>query len=176
MPRRTDNLYRTHGEGTTFLDKHLLPNSVIVNATQNRAKSHSASAPSNMENRKLDLIGRHHYSLASFALRNSNYLCAIRPVHSTQSFHQVLRIGRCLSSSPWRERFPILRQLASCGTYKTSGTKRHRLHPAAVPLWKKKQRQRQQGVKRKVQGKDWDPPPYASVGCSPCSGYKLLLS
>ncbi|KAJ7335284.1 hypothetical protein JRQ81_013225 [Phrynocephalus forsythii] len=75
--RRIDNMYKTHGEGTTFLSKHPLLNSVIVDATQNRSKSHSATAPSNKESRKLHLIGRHHYSLTSFSLQALNYLCAM---------------------------------------------------------------------------------------------------
>ncbi|KAJ7322568.1 hypothetical protein JRQ81_018855 [Phrynocephalus forsythii] len=76
MPRQIDNLYRTHGDDTTFL-KHPLPNSLIVDATQNRVKSHSSATPSNKESGKLDLIVRHHYSLASFSLRISNYLCVM---------------------------------------------------------------------------------------------------
>ncbi|KAJ7322394.1 hypothetical protein JRQ81_018681 [Phrynocephalus forsythii] len=35
------------------------------------------SASSNKEGRKLDIIGHHHYSLASFTLPASNYLCAM---------------------------------------------------------------------------------------------------
>ncbi|KAJ7332790.1 hypothetical protein JRQ81_014970 [Phrynocephalus forsythii] len=77
IPRRIDSLYKTHGDGTDFLMKHPLPNSVIVDATQNRGKSHSNTTPSNKEARKLDLIGRRHYSLASFSLRALNYLCAM---------------------------------------------------------------------------------------------------
>ncbi|KAJ7344874.1 hypothetical protein JRQ81_000824, partial [Phrynocephalus forsythii] len=49
MPRRTDNLYRTHGEEVDFLARHHLPNSLVVNATQNRAKNTSTSTPSNKE-------------------------------------------------------------------------------------------------------------------------------
>ncbi|KAJ7303267.1 hypothetical protein JRQ81_012205 [Phrynocephalus forsythii] len=77
MSRRVDNMYRTHGEGTAFLDKHPLPNSVIVDAVQNHAKGRSSTAPINKEGRKLDLIGHRHYSLASFSLCTSNYLCAM---------------------------------------------------------------------------------------------------
>ncbi|KAJ7312159.1 hypothetical protein JRQ81_006503 [Phrynocephalus forsythii] len=68
-PRCIDNLYRTHSEETTFLSKHPLPNSVIVTVTQYRPKSNKG--------RKLDIIGGRHYSLASFSLRTSNYLCAV---------------------------------------------------------------------------------------------------
>ncbi|KAJ7332629.1 hypothetical protein JRQ81_014809 [Phrynocephalus forsythii] len=77
MPRRTDNLYCTHGEDTIFLAQHPPPNSLIVNASQNRAKNTSTSVPSNKEGRKLDLIGKKQYSLASFSLRTSNHLCAM---------------------------------------------------------------------------------------------------
>ncbi|KAJ7338768.1 hypothetical protein JRQ81_012670 [Phrynocephalus forsythii] len=96
MPRRIDNLYRTHGEETTFLSKHPLPNSVIVNASQNRAKSSSMSTPSNRESKKLDLIGRRHYSLASFALRNSNYLCAMQ----AYTRHVLLKMLPVLDALP----------------------------------------------------------------------------
>ncbi|KAJ7341476.1 hypothetical protein JRQ81_005617 [Phrynocephalus forsythii] len=77
MPRRVDNLYKTHGDGTDFLGRTPLPNSVIVDATQNRSKSHSSATPSNKEALKLDLIGRQHYSLVSFSLRTLNYMCAM---------------------------------------------------------------------------------------------------
>ncbi|KAJ7303349.1 hypothetical protein JRQ81_012292, partial [Phrynocephalus forsythii] len=77
IPRRSDNLYKTHGDSMDFLTKHPLPNSVIVDANQNRGRSHSNTTPSNKEARKLDLIGRRHYSLASFSLRALNYLCAM---------------------------------------------------------------------------------------------------
>ncbi|KAJ7329823.1 hypothetical protein JRQ81_015997 [Phrynocephalus forsythii] len=60
ISRRVDNLYRTHGEGTAFLAQHPLPNSVIVNATQNRAKSQFNTTPSNKKSHKLDMIGPHH--------------------------------------------------------------------------------------------------------------------
>ncbi|KAJ7313400.1 hypothetical protein JRQ81_004733 [Phrynocephalus forsythii] len=76
MLRRTDNLYRIHGEEVEFLARHPLPNSLIVNATQNRAKNTSANIPSKKEGRKLDLIGKKQYSLASFPLRTTN-LCAM---------------------------------------------------------------------------------------------------
>ncbi|KAJ7335333.1 hypothetical protein JRQ81_013274 [Phrynocephalus forsythii] len=52
MLRRTDNLYRTHREETTFLAQHPLPNSLIVNASQNRSKNTATSVPSNKEGRK----------------------------------------------------------------------------------------------------------------------------
>ncbi|KAJ7324845.1 hypothetical protein JRQ81_017865 [Phrynocephalus forsythii] len=96
MPHRIDNLYRTHGEETTFLSKHPLPNSVIVNASQNRAKSSSMTTPRNRESKKLDLIGRRHYSLASFALRNSNYLCAMQ----AYTRHVLLKMLPVLDALP----------------------------------------------------------------------------
>ncbi|KAJ7329889.1 hypothetical protein JRQ81_016063 [Phrynocephalus forsythii] len=77
IPRRIDNFYKTHGEGTDFLMKHPLPNSVIVDANQNRGRSHSNTTLSNKEARKLDLVGRRHYSMASFSLRALSYLCAM---------------------------------------------------------------------------------------------------
>ncbi|KAJ7344354.1 hypothetical protein JRQ81_000304 [Phrynocephalus forsythii] len=77
MPRRTDNLYRTHGDEVEFLARHPLPNSLIVDATQNRAKNTSTSTPSNKGGRKLDLMGKKQYSLASFSLHTTNHLCAM---------------------------------------------------------------------------------------------------
>ncbi|KAJ7320355.1 hypothetical protein JRQ81_019866, partial [Phrynocephalus forsythii] len=49
MARHIDNMYCTHGDDTNFLAKHPLPNSLIVDATQNRAKSGSNTVPSNKE-------------------------------------------------------------------------------------------------------------------------------
>ncbi|KAJ7332169.1 hypothetical protein JRQ81_014349 [Phrynocephalus forsythii] len=96
MPRRVDNLYRTHGDDTACLSRHPLPNSVIVNATQNRNRSSSMSAPSNKESRKLDMIGRCHYSLASFSLRNSNYMCAME----AYTRHVLLKLLPLLDTMP----------------------------------------------------------------------------
>ena len=66
ISRRVENLYKTHGDNTAFLSKHLPPNSVIVNATQNRAKNWSNTTPNNKKGRKPNIIGRWVYSLASF--------------------------------------------------------------------------------------------------------------
>ncbi|KAJ7316845.1 hypothetical protein JRQ81_003007 [Phrynocephalus forsythii] len=88
MPRHSDNLYRTHGEETILLSKHPLPNLLIMDANQNRSKSHSNTSPGNKEGRKLDNIGCWHYSLASFSLRTSEYLCAMEVYtrHVMQNF------------------------------------------------------------------------------------------
>ncbi|KAJ7324577.1 hypothetical protein JRQ81_017597 [Phrynocephalus forsythii] len=99
-----DNMYRTHGEGTAFLDKHPLPNSVIVDAVQNRAKGKSAAASSNKEGRKLDLIGRRHYSLASFSLRTSNYLC----VMEAYTRHLVTEILPVINTLPEDQKAKLL--------------------------------------------------------------------
>ena len=66
IPRRVQNLYKMHGDSTDFLSKHPLPNSFVVDVTQNRARNHSASTPNNKEGRKLDILGHRVYSLASF--------------------------------------------------------------------------------------------------------------
>ncbi|KAJ7338320.1 hypothetical protein JRQ81_011288 [Phrynocephalus forsythii] len=88
MPRRVDNLYKVHGDDALFLSKHPHPNSLIVNASQNRSKSTSSTTPSNKEAKKLDVIGRRHYSLGSFSLRASNYLVAMQAY--TRHFLQKL--------------------------------------------------------------------------------------
>ncbi|KAJ7307481.1 hypothetical protein JRQ81_009502 [Phrynocephalus forsythii] len=91
MSRRVDNMYQT-----TFLDKHPLPNSLVVDATQNRSKGRSALTPSNKEGCKLDIIGHRHYSLASFSLRSANYLCAME----AYSRHILLEAAPVLDSFP----------------------------------------------------------------------------
>ncbi|KAJ7344891.1 hypothetical protein JRQ81_000841 [Phrynocephalus forsythii] len=95
MSHRVDNMYRTHGDGTSFLDKHPLPNSLVVDATQNRAKGCSG--------RKLDIIGCHHYSLASFSLRSANYLCAME----AYSRHILLQVAPMLDSLPEEQKAKI---------------------------------------------------------------------
>ena len=65
--RRVENLYKMYKENADFLLKHPLPNSFVVDVTQNRAQNQLAS--NNKEARKLDVIGRHMYSLALFVLR-----------------------------------------------------------------------------------------------------------
>ncbi|KAJ7341755.1 hypothetical protein JRQ81_006624 [Phrynocephalus forsythii] len=102
IPRRIDNLYKTHGDGTDFLTKHPLPNSVIVDANQNRGRSHSNTTTSNKEARKLDLIGRRHYSLASFSLRALNYLCAMEAYtwHVLLTLPLLICCWRSIGSKP----------------------------------------------------------------------------
>lgn len=77
VPRKTENHARVHGDSTDFLFKHPLPNSFIVDATQNRVRARSAVAPTNREGRKMDMMGRRHYSLAAFILRGANYIAAM---------------------------------------------------------------------------------------------------
>ncbi|KAJ7327161.1 hypothetical protein JRQ81_016920 [Phrynocephalus forsythii] len=96
MSRCVDNMYRTHGEGTSFLDKHPLPNFLVVDATQTRTRGRSTLTPNNEEGRKLDIIGCRHYSLASFSLRSANYLCAME----AYSRHILLQAAPVLDSLP----------------------------------------------------------------------------
>ncbi|KAJ7345369.1 hypothetical protein JRQ81_001319 [Phrynocephalus forsythii] len=96
MSCRVDNMYRTHGNGTSFLDRHPLPNSLVVDATQTRTRGRSALTPSNKEGWKLDIIGRRHYSLASFSLHSANYLCAME----AYSRHILLQAAPVLDSLP----------------------------------------------------------------------------
>ena len=63
IPRRVENLDKRHSSGTEFLSKHPLPNSFVVDATQNRARKQSTSTPNNKESWKLDILGRWIYSL-----------------------------------------------------------------------------------------------------------------
>ncbi|KAJ7320482.1 hypothetical protein JRQ81_019993 [Phrynocephalus forsythii] len=103
MSRRVDNMYCTHGEGTSFLDKHPLPNSLVVDATQKRTKGRWALTPSNKEGRKLDIIGRRHYSLASFSLRSAKYLCTME----AYSCHILLQAAPVLDSLPEEQKAKI---------------------------------------------------------------------
>lgn len=96
MSKRVDNLYKTHGDDTTFLVKHPLPNSFIVDGTQMKARHRSASAPSNKEGCKLDVLGRRHYSLASFIFRVSNYVAAM----GAYNWHLWNKLQPCLDSLP----------------------------------------------------------------------------
>ena len=77
ISRRVENLYKTHGDNTAFLSRYPPPNSVIVDATQNRAKNQSNTTPNNKEGRKLNIIGHRVYSLGSFILCTANYLATM---------------------------------------------------------------------------------------------------
>ena len=74
------NLYNTHGSDMGFLSNPL-PNSFVVDATQNRARNRLASTPNNKEDRKLEMLGRRIYSLASFILRVVNSSAAMEAYH-----------------------------------------------------------------------------------------------
>ncbi|KAJ7313321.1 hypothetical protein JRQ81_004612 [Phrynocephalus forsythii] len=67
-------------------------NNMYLDAIQNRAKSSSNTMHSNEEGRKVHLIGRCHYSLASFFLRTSNFLCAMEAYNCylMQKFFPIL--------------------------------------------------------------------------------------
>ena len=80
MSCKVENLYKTHGDNTTFLFKHPPPNSLIVDVTQNRARNHSSTTPNNKEDRKLDIVGCRIYSLAS-TLCAANYIAAMGAYH-----------------------------------------------------------------------------------------------
>ena len=51
ISRITENLYKTHGTDIEFLNKHPLPNSIIVESSQSRGYNKSKVTPMNKERR-----------------------------------------------------------------------------------------------------------------------------
>nr|XP_020644694.1 voltage-dependent calcium channel subunit alpha-2/delta-4 [Pogona vitticeps] len=81
IPRQVENHYRTHITDTSFLIKHPLPNSIIVQSNQSRAGNRSSVTPTNKEGRKLDVLVCHLYLVASFVIRVSNYQATMGAYH-----------------------------------------------------------------------------------------------
>ena len=78
VARRTENLYRTHGDDTNFLIKHPAPNSIIVQSSSSKSSGKSHVTPTNREGRKLYVLGRKIHSFITFLLRVVNYQAAMR--------------------------------------------------------------------------------------------------
>ena len=107
LSRKVENYYKTLRDSTTFLFKHPPPNSLIVDATQNRAHNRSSTTPNNKEGRKVDIVGRRVYTFASFNLRAANYIAAMGVYH-------------CYL---WNKVLPSLQ--SATGEYKTCGLAFH---------------------------------------------------
>ncbi|XP_078233403.1 ubiquitin-conjugating enzyme E2 E2 isoform X1 [Pogona vitticeps] len=70
---RTDGLYRTHGADAEFLNKHPVPNSIIVESSQARTQTKSRPTLANKDGRKVDTMAKRIYSLQAFLLRSISY-------------------------------------------------------------------------------------------------------
>ena len=58
ISRRTDGLYRTHGADAEFLNKHPVPNSIIVESSQARTQAKSKPTLPNKDGRKVDMMAK----------------------------------------------------------------------------------------------------------------------
>ncbi|XP_078242567.1 uncharacterized protein LOC144587084 [Pogona vitticeps] len=77
ISKRTENLYRIHGENTSFLLMHPAPNSLIVESSSTKTPAKGHPTPTNKEGRKLEILARRMYSMTTFTLRAVNYLVAM---------------------------------------------------------------------------------------------------
>ncbi|XP_078233615.1 uncharacterized protein LOC144583550 [Pogona vitticeps] len=77
ISKRTENLYRIHGDNTSFLVMHPAPNSLIVESSSTKTPAKGHPTPTNKEGRKLEILARRMYSMTTFTLRAVNYLVAM---------------------------------------------------------------------------------------------------
>ncbi|EMP32987.1 hypothetical protein UY3_09865 [Chelonia mydas] len=71
--KRSDKKYYVPAKGTDFLFSHPAPNSLVVDAVQERGRQQPKTTPHNKEWKRLDLFDRKAYSLATLLLRIANY-------------------------------------------------------------------------------------------------------
>ena len=94
ISRRVKILYKTHSGNTVFLSKHPPPNSVIVDAIQNRAKNQSNATPNNKEGKKLNIIDCWVYSLSVLHIACCKLPCSYGSIPPFTPGEQILSSRR----------------------------------------------------------------------------------
>ena len=62
VTRKIEHHYKTHGLDSDFLAKHPPPNSIVIEATQYKARTRSSATPTDKEGKKSDTIRYKTYS------------------------------------------------------------------------------------------------------------------
>ncbi|XP_065432834.1 zinc finger protein Rlf isoform X8 [Chrysemys picta bellii] len=76
--KQADRKYFISPKGSEFLFTHPAPNSLVVDATNQRAKQqYSHSAPPNKDSKRLDLFGRKVYASSTLQFRIANYTAVL---------------------------------------------------------------------------------------------------
>ncbi|XP_075776479.1 uncharacterized protein LOC102450114 [Pelodiscus sinensis] len=112
-----DKKYFIPSKGMTFLFMHPQPNSLVVDAAQQRVKTpRHKTTPADKEGKRLDLLGRKVYSSATITLRMANYDALL----SNHNFDIYTKLVSLLEHLPENKR-EILKLVVQEG-YTASGT------------------------------------------------------